>query len=76
MKFFRLPQRNRKYLDEETPMQRFIRVLVVLAIFAAVAYFGFWRGSERRMEMLNAPPHVRGAAVDAEYAAAFKAPFA
>jgi len=52
MKIFRLPRRNRKFLDEETPLQRFFRILLILLLFGA-ALLGFWLSSERRMEILK-----------------------
>lgn len=52
MKRFRFPRRNRKYLDEETPLQRLCRVLLILLLFGAVV-LGFWLNNKRRMEMLK-----------------------
>jgi hypothetical protein len=59
MKIFRLPRRNRKLLDEETPLQRFFRIVLVLLLFGAVL-LGFWLGSERRMEILKPSGSVQG----------------
>jgi len=52
MKIFRLPRPNPKLLDEETPLQKFVRVLVVLLLFGGVL-FAFWFNNERRMERLD-----------------------
>jgi len=52
MKFFRLPRPNRQLLDEETPLQKFLRLLVVLLLFGGVV-FAFWLNNGRRMERLD-----------------------
>ena len=68
---FRLPKNNRKYLEEETSLQKIFRVLLIVILLGAVV-FGFWLNNKRRMEMLRAPtsgparsgvsPCVRGVA--------------
>jgi len=69
MKIFRLPQRNRKLLDEETPLQRFFRLLLILLLFGAVVC-GLWlnneRHLERRMELLKRPASVQSSSVGVE----------
>ena len=52
MKIFHLPRSNRKLHDEETPLQRLFRVLVILLLFGGVV-FGFWLNNERRMERME-----------------------
>ena len=52
MRIFRLPRPNRKLLDEETPLQRLFRLLVILLLFGCVV-FGFWLNNERRMDRME-----------------------
>jgi len=52
MRFFRLPRPNPKLLDEETPLQKLVRVLVILLLFGGVVW-AFWSNNERRMERLE-----------------------
>ena len=52
MRFFRLPRPNPKFLDEETLLQKLVRVLVILLLFGGVTA-AFWYNNERRMERLE-----------------------
>lgn len=57
MKLFRLPKRNPRYTNEETPLQRFFRCIIIALLFCAVIW-GFWINNQRRMEMLKKPEQV------------------
>ncbi len=54
MKLFRFPKRNAKYTDEETPLMRFFRYIIIALLFCAVIW-GFWLNNQRRIEMLKKP---------------------
>lgn len=52
MRLFRLPSRNAKRMDKETPAMRFIRYTIIALLFCAVLW-GFWINNQRRMQMLR-----------------------
>lgn len=54
MRLFRFPKRTTKYTDEETPLMRFFRYVIIALLFCAVIW-GFWLNNQRRMEMLKKP---------------------
>ena len=54
MRLFRFPKRNAKYADEETPLMRFFRYIIIALLFCAVIW-GFWMNNQRRMDMLKKP---------------------
>lgn len=58
MKLFRLPKRDRRYMDDETPLLRFFRYIIIALLFCGVIW-GFWINNERRMEMLKKPQPAR-----------------
>lgn len=56
MRFLRLPKRNAKHLDEETPLLRLVRYCIIILLFCGVIW-GLWMNNQRRTDMLqkNAP---------------------
>lgn len=58
MSVFRLPKRDPRRLEKETPTQRLFRYLLIALLFCAVIW-AFWLNSQRQMERLHkrsAPP--------------------
>ena len=55
MRLFRFPKRNPKYTQDETPLMRLFRYIIVVLLFCAVVW-GFWLNNQRRMESLKKPP--------------------
>jgi len=58
MRLFRIPKRNPRYTEDETPWQRFFRYVLIALIFCAVVW-GFWLSNERRVEMMKKPSAPR-----------------
>lgn len=52
MRLFRFPKRDPKLLEEETPLLRFLRYVVILLLLGGVVW-GFWMNNQKRMKMLK-----------------------
>lgn len=54
MRLFKFPKRNPGQYNEDGPMLRIVRIIIIALLFCVVLY-GFWLNSERQMQRVQAP---------------------
>lgn len=52
MALFRFPKRDARHFSDETPWQRFFRIILVTLLFCGVLW-GFWMNNERQMDRIR-----------------------